>query len=349
MRSAAESTHILVQFNFREEDMEQIKASDTLNTILKRPEFKAHKDSIALMPGILGSLVNTLSMPALSKITGGTWNPESMADGLNHLSRLCSEQNCFCNIWSDEDIAADKTKVEAKLIAFPLPEKSRFVLICPGGAYMSVASIVEGFPAAKKLNELGYAAFVLKYRCGKHALAPNPMDDLAAALRLILDNADRFNIDPNQYTVMGFSAGGHLAASFGTESLGYVNYHLPKPANMVLAYPVITMGNKSHAGSVKNLLGTKNTHNSSLIEKWSVEQHLTENYPPTFVWQCDHDNTVPVENTSMLAEGLRVKGVKVHYETFRSDAHGWGIAEGTPAEGWLERAVDFIKEQEDPV
>ena len=326
--------------------MEQIKASDKLNSIFKRPEFRAHKDALTLMPGAIGSLVNTLSMPALSKMTGGTWNTESMAAGLNHLSKLCSDRNCFYNVWSDEEIAADKTRAEAKLIAFPLPQKSRFVLICPGGAYASFASIVEGFPAAKRLNELGYAAFVLKYRCGKHALAPNPMDDLAAALRFILAKADRFNIDPEQYSIMGFSAGGHLAASFGTESLGYSHYLLPKPANMVLAYPVVTMGANTHADSRKNLLGAKNTHNASLIEKWSVERQLTENYPPTFVWQCDHDNVVPVENSSMLAEGLRAKGVKVHYETFPADSHGWGSAEGTPAEGWIERAVDFMNEEE---
>ena len=329
--------------------VKQINASDTLNSILKRPEFRAHKDALALMPGALGSLIGNLSMYKLSKLSGGTWNSESIAAGLSYLSRLCSNRNCFYSVWSDEEIAADKTKAEAKLISFPLPQKSKFVLICPGGAYLSVASIAEGFPVAKRLNELGYAAFVLKYRCGKHALAPNPMDDLAAALRLILANADQFNIDPEQYTVMGFSAGGHLAASFGTESLGYAQYLLPKPANMVLAYPVVTMGSKTHEDSRKNLLGAKNTHNSSLIEKWSVERQLTENYPPTFLWQCDQDFLVPVENSSMLAEGLMAKGVKVHYETFPSNAHGWGSAEGTPAYGWIERAVDFMKGQKDPV
>lgn len=328
--------------------MEQIKASDKLNSILKRPEFRAHKDALALMPGALGSIMGNLSMPTLSKLAGGAWNPESMAAGMNHLSKLCSERNCFYNVWSDEEIAVDKTKAEAKLIAFPLPKKSKFVLICPGGAYISVASIVEGFPVAKRLNELGYAAFVLKYRCGKHALAPNPIDDLAAALRFVMASAEQFNIDPEQYTVMGFSAGGHLAASFGTESLGYAHYLLPKPASMVLAYPVVTMGDKTHADSRKNLLGAKNTHNSSLIKKWSVEQQLTENYPPTFVWQCDHDNSVPVENSTMLTEQLRAKGVNVHYETFPSSAHGWGSADGTLAEGWIERAVDFMKEQGDP-
>lgn len=328
--------------------MKPIKSTDRLCSVLKRPEFRLHRDALALMPSALGIIMDNLSLPMLSKLAGGSWNTESMADGLNHLSALCAKRDCFYDVWSDEEIATDKSRVETKLIAFPLPKKSKFVLICPGGAYLSVASIVEGFPVAKRLNELGYSAFVLKYRCGKHALAPNPMDDLAAALRFILARADQFNIDPEQYTIMGFSAGGHLAASFGTESLGYAHYRLPKPAAMVLAYPVVTMGEKTHADSRKNLFGSKNTQNSLLIKKWSVEQQLTENYPPTFVWQCDHDNTVPVENSFMLAERLRAKGVTVHYETFPSNAHGWGSAEGTLAEGWIERAADFMKKQGDP-
>lgn len=204
---------------------------------------------------------------------------------------------------------------------------------------------MEAFPIAKRLNELGYCAFVLNYCTGKHASEPNPMDDVAQAVRFILQHAGEFNIDAEGYAVMGFSAGGHLAASFGTESLGYARYNLLKPGAVILAYPVVTMGGKTHADSRKNLLRKKNINNQELIKKYSIEQQVTLHYPPSYEWQFDQDDTVPIENTQMLTEVLKANGIPLAYETFNGTLHGCGLGQERKAEDWLDRAVDFWNAQ----
>ena len=142
---------------------------------------------------------------------------------------------------------------------------------------------------------------------------------------------------------MGFSAGGHLAASFGTQSLGYAHYGLPAPAALILSYPVVTMEEKTHAGS-KNLLVGKNAA-ANMVQAYSIEKQITMNYPPSYVWQFDHDNMVPSDNSRMLVEAIRRYGSPCEYETFPGVSHGVGLGTDTPAEGWLERAVSFWQEQ----
>ena len=114
---------------------------------------------------------------------------------------------------------------------FSIPGKKRFVVICAGGGYGSCCTMIEGIPLTKRLNELGISAFVLYYRVGEKAHIPNPMDDLARAVSYILKRAEEFDVS-DEYGVMGFSAGGHLAATFGTEAIGYKKYGLPKPGMM---------------------------------------------------------------------------------------------------------------------
>lgn len=124
-----------------------------------------------------------------------------------------------------------------------------FAVICPGGGYGVVCSFIEGVPYAKKLNEMGCSAFVVHYRIKAKAKFPAPQDDLDRAVEDILGRAEELNLDMQGYSVWGSSAGGHLAASFGTETMGYPKYNLPKPGALILTYPVITMGEKTHLES----------------------------------------------------------------------------------------------------
>ena len=117
-------------------------------------------------------------------------------------------------------------------------------IICPGGGYRRVCSFVEGHPFAKKLNALGYHAIVVYYRVNVLARYPAPQEDLARAVREVHAKAGQWNLDMRGYSVWGSSAGGHLAASFGTKNMGYARYGLPKPGALILVYPVVTMGEK---------------------------------------------------------------------------------------------------------
>lgn len=207
-------------------------------------------------------------------------------------------------------------------------------IICPGGAYEMVCSFVEGRPIAKVLNMRGYHAFVVYYRVKRRARYPAPQEDLERAVREILAHAEEWKLDPEGYSLWGSSAGGHLAASFCTE-----NRLVPKPATLILSYPVITMGELTHQGSRDNLLGK--SAEPALVELLSVERHITGNYPPTFLWCGTADRTVDPRNSRMLATCLEQKGVSCEFREFEGVDHGVGLGNGLPCEGWVDQAIDF--------
>lgn len=265
---------------------------------------------------------------------------QSIVDGFRFLAERM-EEPCLYDIWD----TAEDGKGRTGLFAFPVPGAKKFLLIIPGGGYFNVCSFVEGFPIAKRCVELGVSAFVLKYRCFGGAHYPNPQEDAAQAVRFIQENAARFGLAGMDYAVCGFSAGGHLAASFGVEQLGWGRFGVPKPQAEILGYPVVTMGSLTHEGSRDNLL-KEDAGKADVQEQWSVEKQVTGNYPPTFVWNCEADDCVPAENSAMLEAALKNCGVPVCHETYPGTVHGWGLADGTPAEAWLDRAIRFWEAQE---
>lgn len=213
-------------------------------------------------------------------------------------------------------------------------EKHPFALICPGGGYSMVCSFVEGRPFAEALNKRGYHAFVLYYRVKRKARYPAPQDDLERAIREIFDHAEDWKLDTHNWSLWGSSAGGHLAASFCTEERG-----VPKPGTLILSYPVITMGEKTHRGSRDTLLGKD--ADPVLVERLSVERRITGDYPPAYVWNGTADATVDPVNSRILEAALERAGVAHLAEQFEGVGHGVGLAKGTCAEPWFEHAVAF--------
>ena len=218
-------------------------------------------------------------------------------------------------------------------------KKHPLAIICPGGGYHRVCSFIEGLPYARKLNAMGYSAVVVHYRCGTKYPYPTPQNDLARAIRYVLSKKDRWNLDVEGYSLWGSSAGGHLAASFGTDAMGYKNYDLPKPGTLILSYPVVTMGEKAHVGSRNYLLGTD--QQPGRIEFASVEKQLTPDYPPVFLWCGLDDHTVDPENSQLLADALAEQKILHQYLPVAGVDHGVGIGEGLACEGWFEKAVAF--------
>lgn len=212
-------------------------------------------------------------------------------------------------------------------------------IICPGGGYRRVCSFIEGYPYAKKLNKMGYHAVVVFYRVKDRARFPNPQDDLARAVKEVFSHETDWHLDMQGYSVWGSSAGGHLAASFGTESMGWKKYGLPKPGAMILVYPVVTMEEKTHPGSRNFLIGTNST--PELTELTSIEKQITDSYPPTFLWWGDSDGTVDPENSQMLQKALEAHHIPCLCREYKGVGHGVGIGKGLPCEGWFEDAVAF--------
>ena len=219
-------------------------------------------------------------------------------------------------------------------------KKHPFALIIPGGGYTMVCSFMEGVPIARKLNEKGVSCFILYYSVGKKAKYPAPQKDVARAITEIFAHAYDYQVETEGYSIWGASAGGHLTASFGTTAMGYVKYDLPKPATLILSYPVITMENDlTHAGSRQNLIG--DDAGKELTDFTSVEKQVDEHYPATYIWCGDADTLVPPENTKRMAKALEENGIPFECHIFPGVAHGVGPATDTSAEGWIDQAVDF--------
>ena len=208
--------------------------------------------------------------------------------------------------------------------------KRPMVIVCPGGAY-AVTSDREAEPIALKYLSAGIAAAVLRYSVGT-AKYPASQLELAKAVAMVRENAEAWNIDSNKIIVSGFSAGGHLAASYSTlwnrafitEYFGYHNQE-NKPNGMILSYPVITSGSKAHRGSFELLLGDRKD-DPELLEMLSVEKQVTADTPPAFIWHTCDDQAVPVENSLVLASAMVEAGINVELHIFPKGVHGLSLA-----------------------
>jgi acetyl esterase/lipase len=140
------------------------------------------------------------------------------------------------------------------------------IIIFPGGGYSHLSEVKEGSAVAEWLNSLGITAFVVKYRLGMRYHAPAQLQDASRAIRIVRSRAKEWNLDPGRVGILGFSAGGHLAATLGThfdadkaDATDTIERVSSRPDLMILVYPVITMGEFTHAGSKKYLLGDNPT------------------------------------------------------------------------------------------
>ena len=191
------------------------------------------------------------------------------------------------------------------------------VVICPGGGYAKLSMDQEGYMMAQWLAKNGIAAFVLEYRL-PNAHKEVPLEDAVEAIRVVRKRAKKYNIDPAKVGIMGFSAGGHLAAS--ASNIPPVE---ARPNFSILFYPVITANDyTTHRGTFRNLLGKK--HSEQEAEKWSMDKCVDANTPPTILILSDDDTTVPAAGSAMYYAALRYHGVKASMYVFPEGGHGWG-------------------------
>ena len=231
---------------------------------------------------------------------------------------------------------------------------NKAVIICPGGGYRNLSYDWEGTEIAKWFNTKGVSAFVLKYRLplSKSLIIPNeaPLQDAQRALRWVRFHASEYGIDADKIGIMGFSAGGHLASTLGTQFNTPNNFKettidtiSARPDFMALIYPVVTMkADYTHKGSQLNLLG-KNP-NEALINQYSNELHVTANTPPTFIVHSEDDKSVPVENSLNLYKALKDKGVKTEMHLYPYGGHGYSLALGKGRlQTWTDRLYDWLQ------
>lgn len=219
------------------------------------------------------------------------------------------------------------------------------VLITPGGGYRYVVIDKEGYELARWLAERGVTAFVLFYRLPHQGWASGPdtpLADAQRAMRLIRQRASSFRVDPARVGIIGFSAGGHVAASLLTRFTAPVYAPLDaadrlsaRPDAAAAIYPVISMtAPAAHAGSREHLIGAG--AGTELERAYNPAMTVPDGAPPTFLLHAEDDGAVLVDNTLMLRAALRAKGVSVETHLFPDGGHGFGLrlARGKSVEGW---------------
>ena len=236
-------------------------------------------------------------------------------------------------------------------VYLPVPTKATgtSVIICPGGGYTRLAMDHEGYDVAKRLNEMGVAAFVLKYRLPNGQSQPDPsiapLLDVQQALRLVREQASKYNLNPERIGVMGFSAGGHLASTAGTHFAQPVGINpgqaSVRPAFLVLLYPVISFSDSlAHKGSRTNLLGESPA--ADQMRLYSNELQVTAQTPPTFLVHAEDDKTVPVQNSIVFYQALRRHSVPAEMHLYPQGGHGFGMNNKTTKDQWIERLQNWL-------
>ncbi len=214
------------------------------------------------------------------------------------------------------------------------------VIICPGGGYRALMMSYEGNDVARWFTKFGVTTAVLRSRIAPRYKHPAPMQDVHRAIRCARTNASAWGIDPKRIGVMGFSAGGHLAATAGVHHLAGdpladdpVGQQATRPDFLVLAYPVISMQDGvTHAGSRANLLGRN--PDPKLVEKMSLERQVSIHTPPTFLFHTDDDKVVKSENSVLFYNGLRKSKVPAEMHIYKSGPHGVGLDRHAATKSW---------------
>lgn len=223
------------------------------------------------------------------------------------------------------------------------------VLICPGGGYKILAIDHEGYKIAKWLNSFGISAFVLKSRLPDDRIMVNksvgPLQDAQKAMRIIRQNAQKWNIDPQKIGVLGFSAGGHLAASLSThyDAEIYPNNNIfsARPDFSILVYPVISFQNElTHGGSRTNLLGTSPSQEE--IDYFSNELQINQDTPPALLIHSIDDEIVSFENSIAYLKELKKQGITTELHAFSDGGHGYGLGNWGTHSMWSKNAENWL-------
>ncbi|MET3978643.1 acetyl esterase/lipase [Mucilaginibacter sp. UYP25] len=222
------------------------------------------------------------------------------------------------------------------------------VVICPGGGYAGLSSVQEGSDVAQEFNKIGVTAFVLKYRLPSDIImidrSIGPLQDAQRAIQMIRRNAAIWGINRNRIGIMGFSAGGHLASTEGTHFnkllIDNKDNTSVRPDFMMLIYPVITFGDKTHIDSRENLIG-KNASQEQ-IDLFSNEKQVTSTTPPTFIVFAEDDGNVSVENGLMMYQSLLQNNVPAELHLFPKGGHGFGLYNPTSDIQWFDWAKAWL-------
>lgn len=246
-----------------------------------------------------------------------TWyndvNPERTVEIANHMkTKAEAGEQIFYDIYTDEEKAVDPAKGNTGLFFFRGNAGEKFAIVNAGGGFVYVGAMHDSFPHALELSKKGYNAFALIYRPGAEAAS----EDLARAIAFVHEHADELAVDTADYSLWGGSAGARMAAwlgSNGTAAYGEAEY--PRPAAVIMQYTGLS--------------------------------EVSGNEPPTYACVGTSDGIASYRVMENRINQIKANGTDAEIEIFENLPHGFGLGEGTIAQGWLDRAVKFWENQMD--
>lgn len=271
--------------------------------------------------------------------------------GLERLRTIMKEGGKPIPVYSDEECKDDSEKKEVNILYFPALQENAdkpIMFVVAGGAYTMVCSLLEGYPVARRFNELGYPVFVLNYRVNnENGLFPKPMEDLAHAIRYVYSHAESFQLTKDRtYAVCGFSAGGHITAEWGTDNEGFLKYGLPSPCALVMGYAAISSRYfisddvKAMVKFRESIVG--NNYTDEMEDRFSADCHVHNAYPPSYIVLNADDNMVDPKHSHSMKQSLDRYDITSVLEEGEKGGHGFGAGFNTSVEGWIDRADEFI-------
>ena len=234
-------------------------------------------------------------------------NANKTVEIVNYMKEQVDSGNkIFYSIYTEEEMKREPEKRNTGIFFFRGTENSKFAIVNAGGGFMYVGAMQDSFPHALELSKNGYNAFVLIYRPD----ADKAMEDLSRAVAFIHENKEMLKIDTDKYSVWGGSAGGRMAAwlgSYGTESFGEKKY--PRPSAVIMQYTGLS--------------------------------EVTGNEPPTYNCVGTSDGIASYQTMENRIKRIKQNGTDAEIEIFDGLPHGFGLGEGTKAEGWINNAIKF--------
>ena len=312
-------------------------------------------------PSIQGSGIYTYSQELENPCKRKRWANSTLEEFVNKytavdcakgLNRLIENYNSGIQItykiYTDAEVVEQPTRANAEIYYFPGSEQNgKYALIVAGNALFTSAELREGVSTAERLNEMGYTAFVLRYRVGWNAGENAPLDDVGHAVQYITAHAAEFGVQAEDYALIGYSSGGQIAGLFGSDALGWYQYGVPKPGAVLLAYAVNDFFELQQPW--KLVIDPQTPDDQYHYYQLRVSDYITPDYPPVYHWYGKNDIVLMCMNWAAqgpVLERALVKNKVPHVQVVYDDApHKIGPGYGTPADGWLEQAAAFWEEQ----
>ena len=331
----------------KDESVQVITVDTRITNLAKLPELQPYLRYMIFSPlcDITSGFLRDKKIIDLNEIG---WSADGITAGLNAFMRAISEGRVeLHSVYSEADCADDPLKKDVNLIRIsPVrPDKAKpFVMLCAGGGYQNVCTMVEALPTARHMVDAGYTVFLMTYRVSVSAAAIKALDDLAAAVRWLENHAAALGIDPSRYAIGGFSAGANLISNWGCAHIGWKHNGAPKPLCLFPIYTFIDLKAEAEQNELGGILALMLGEGwREKLDQYSVADHIDRDYPPCYIVCGKDDATVPSRNSELMKQRLDSTGIPSILEEGKHAAHGFGDGTGTDVEGWPERAMRFLE------